>query len=68
MYGRKKFDAEIFLSAYRKHNSDVLSYFYTRKQDLLILDMDSEHKWEQLCEFLEQPIPDLPYPAKNITK
>jgi len=66
MYGRKKFDADIFLAAYRRHNDEVLSYFHTRKQDLLILDLDSDHKWEQLCEFLGLPIPEVPYPIKNV--
>lgn len=67
MYGRKKFDADIFRAAYRKHNAEVISYFHARQQDILVFDMGSDHKWEQLCGFLNYPIPNTPYPIKNAT-
>jgi hypothetical protein len=41
LYGRRDFDAAIFLARYRQHNAEVREYFKDRPGDLLIMDMDS---------------------------
>ena len=64
LYGRKDFDALVFLERYRRHNAEVREYFSGR-HDLLILNMDNGGSWEELCLFLDKPIPDCPYPCKN---
>jgi hypothetical protein len=65
IYGRKKFDAAVFLSAYRRHNADVMDYFKGRPDDLLIMDMSKKQGWKELCLFLNAAIPSQGYPMKN---
>lgn len=65
IYGRKKFDKEIFLSAYRKHNAEVIEYFKDRPNDLLIMNMNKKNEWKELCNFLDVKIPLEDYPVKN---
>lgn len=70
-YGRKNFDAEIFLARYRRHNAEVREYFKDRPEDLLTLDMShnsSEDLWRKLCRFLHKSIPDVPYPREYATR
>jgi hypothetical protein len=66
LYGQETFDAEVFLARYRKHNADVREYFKDRN-DLLIMDMDDSAGWLELCSFLGNPIPSIPYPVKYAT-
>lgn len=63
IYGRTNPDKEIFLERYRRHNQEVLSYFRGRLDDLLVLRTDSG--WNELCRFLNRPIPIIPYPRLN---
>ena len=67
LYGQKSFDADIFLSRYRRHNAEVKEYFKHRPQDLLILDMTLESKWDYLCDFLDCAVPDVEYPWNRST-
>ena len=62
LYGQKGFDAELFLSRYRRHNADVFWYFRNRPEDLLVMDMDRGAGWPELCRFLNQPVPAVEYP------
>ena len=34
---------------------------------LLVLNIIEGDGWDQLCEFLDRPIPDVPFPARNVT-
>jgi hypothetical protein len=68
LYGRKTFDAEIFLARYRKHNDEVRGYFRNRQADLLTLNVDEGERWEQLCPFLDKPIPSCDYPKEYQTR
>jgi hypothetical protein len=67
LYGRKEFDAEIFLARYRRHNAEVIEHF--RKNlpgKLLIMNMDEGAGWRELCTFLDKPIPvGVEYPRKT---
>ena len=68
MYGRKDFDAKVFLTRYRQHNAEVKEYFKDRPDDLLVMNVDDKSRsWPDLCGFLNVPVPSIPYPAKNIT-
>lgn len=69
MYGRKKFDADIFMARYRRHNAEVMAYFKHRPHDLLVMNMDTSFAgpgagWKELCGFLNQPVPESPYPTE----
>jgi hypothetical protein len=65
LYGRTDFDPETMLATYRRHNLEVKRYFARRDNDLLIMQMDLRDGWPELCHFLDQPVPDVPYPRTN---
>jgi hypothetical protein len=68
VYGTREFDAGIFLERFRRHNSDVREYFKNRPEDLLVMDMDKNAGWLELCHFLECSIPSVAYPLAFPTK
>jgi hypothetical protein len=68
LYGRKDFDALVFLERYRRHNAEVREYFKDRPDDLLIMDMDAMPGWAPLCAFVDKPLPAVPYPWFNRTR
>jgi hypothetical protein len=61
-YGRLDWDRRAFLHAYHRHIETVTEYFATRPEALLILDVVAGEGWEPLCDFLEKPVPALPFP------
>jgi hypothetical protein len=68
IYGQADFDRELFLSRYRRHNAEVREYFKSRPNDLLVMDMEIPTVgWLELCGFLRQPMPDMPYPREFVT-
>ena len=68
IYGTAKFDKELFSAAYDQHHEDVMNYFRTRRQDLLIMDVTRGDGWNKLCAFLNKKEPDLRFPFKNSRK
>jgi hypothetical protein len=46
------------------HHRRVKEYFAGRS-DLLVVDITREPRWEDLCEFLGRPVPDVPFPWAN---
>jgi hypothetical protein len=67
LYGQKEFDAQVFIERYRRHNAEVREYFKSRPDDLLVMDMDAGAGWMELCDFLNMPTPNVPYPIGNQT-
>lgn len=67
LYGRKDFDADVFLARYRRHNAEVREYFKDRAGDLLVMDIEHGAGWSELCSFLRVSIPAVPYPLENQT-
>lgn len=45
---------------YIRNNAHLISI--TDPKRLLVIDMTSDNKWEQLCNFLQVEIPDVPFP------
>jgi hypothetical protein len=68
LYGQKGFDEEIFRARYRRHNAEVMEYFKDRPLDLLIMDMEKDTGWQELCPFLNKPIPAEDYPKAFVTR
>lgn len=64
LYGRKTFDEAVFRARYQRHMWEVVSYFKNRPGDLLLMNMDDGAGWGELCDFLDRPIPAVPYPVK----
>ncbi|MDZ7755181.1 sulfotransferase family protein [Rhodohalobacter sp.] len=62
--GVLKGNEELYLKRFREHYRDVQAYFEGREQDLLVMDLIGGDKWEKLCPFLEEPIPDKASPTK----
>jgi Sulfotransferase domain/N-terminal domain of galactosyltransferase len=65
VYGRVKFDRQVMLERYRRHNAEVLDHFKDRPKDLLVMDMSKGAGWYELCGFLRRPIPESAYPREN---
>lgn len=65
LYGQRDFDRDLFLARYRRHNRDVLDYFKSRPNDLLVMPMSAGAGWPELCGFLGKPVPSIPYPHAN---
>jgi hypothetical protein len=69
LYGRTDFDAYTMLATYRRHNLEVMRYFYNMgRKRLLVMDMEQGHGWDQLCSFVGIETPDVPYPREYVTK
>ena len=59
------FDKDKFIEGYHRHYLKVLEYFKNRQDDLLILDLKEDDKFNKLCKFLKKKTPDLHYPHLN---
>ncbi len=64
LYGAPTFDRDSFEKAYDKHVKGIESYFRSRADTLLTLDVLGGEGWAQLCPFLGKPIPKLPFPHR----
>jgi hypothetical protein len=53
-----------YIEEYRRHNKEVLEYFKGR-DDFLEISWWKGDGWEKLCNFLDKPIPDLPFPHRK---
>lgn len=56
---------EVYLHRYRRHYTDVKQYFSRRSSDLLILDLEADAGWSDICRFLGHDVPDNPFPHVN---
>jgi len=55
----------IYVERYEQHNRDVLEYFKSRPDDLLLFDLPTAAGWDLLCPFLGHEIPNEPFPHAN---
>ncbi len=62
--GAPRGNERAYLDRYRRHNADVIAYF-SRRECLLTMDITAGDGWESLCDFLELPVPDQPFPHVN---
>jgi Sulfotransferase domain len=65
VYGSLHFDSERFRYVKELHEDNVRRYFGNRPDDLLILDVFHDGRWEDLCDFLDRPVPNEPFPHQN---
>lgn len=65
LYGSPVFDQERFRQAFHDHQARVRNYFAGRVDDLLVLDVTKSSGWDELCSFLDEPVPDEPFPFVN---
>ena len=57
-------DPETWVLEYRRHEAVVRAYFAQRPGDLLAF-RPADSDWGPLCEFLDRPAPDVPFPWEN---
>ena len=57
-----------YVRRYLDHITEVVRYFRDRPDDLLVMDICAGDGWEQLCRFLEQQTPNLPFPRENVRR
>jgi 3'(2'),5'-bisphosphate nucleotidase len=67
LYGCFEFDREKYVNGYTRFVNGVIDYFKDRPQDLLVIDICGGETWEKLCAFLDQPVPDIPFPLTNVS-
>ena len=67
-YGAGNFDSDLWLRAYRNHNSEVQEYFKDRPEKLLVMNVCSGDGYEKLCPFLNLPVLSEPFPRKNASE
>jgi len=67
IYGKAypKGNEDLYLEIYRKHNREVLAHFEKRPEDLLVIDLTHEKKWDRICQFLSKPVPNAVFPHEN---
>lgn len=58
-------DLDAWATEYRRHEVVVRAYFANRPDDLLVFDVAGGDGWEPLCEFLDKPVPETPFPWDN---
>jgi hypothetical protein len=61
-YGTIGFNAERLVYAYAAHVRNVLHYFAQSPDDLLIMNICAGDGWKPLCDFLDTPVPEAPFP------
>ena len=64
-HGTWFFNEEHSRKMFLKHHQLVINYFEDRKDDLLIIDIIKGEGWEKLCNFLNKPVPSVPFPHLN---
>lgn len=64
-YGTVSYDQTLFQNAYYRHIHKVQNYFIDRPQYLLMINVGGGNEWEQLCPFLEKPLPNVVFPHQN---
>lgn len=68
LYGCTVFDEAEFLAGYQKFVQSVRDHFKDRPGKLLMMDVVAGDGWEKLCPFLDQPVPETPFPKANVTR
>lgn len=67
-FGQSEFDPDVYLAAYQAYQRQVTEWFAARTGDLLQFDDVSDlapSGFERLCEFLDCPHPERPFPNCN---
>lgn len=65
VYGTHSFHRGRMRWVYETHVGNVRRYFERRPDDLLEIDICGDAGWDQLCSFLDRPMPDMAFPFLN---
>lgn len=58
-------EIERLAGEYEAYNREVREYFSERPNDLLEINIFAGDDWKKLCDFLEKPVPNKPFPHKQ---
>lgn len=61
-----KIDRVGWENQFNEHYNEAIRYFKGREKDLIVFDVTKGDGWERLCPFLNLPIPEVPFPKKNV--
>jgi 3'(2'), 5'-bisphosphate nucleotidase len=67
LYDCFEFDPDKYANGYTRFIDGALDYFKSRRKDLLVTDICGGADWEELCAFLGNPVPDVPFPLANVS-
>jgi hypothetical protein len=65
LYGCAYPSEYLYKKRYAEHFDAVLNYATDRCRDLLIFPLCQFPKWDLLCDYLDVPVPDVPFPWNN---
>lgn len=54
-----------YLNVFHAHNEDVKTYFASRPEDLLVMNLANGDGWNALSSFLNCTAPSTPFPTRN---
>jgi len=57
---------DVRLKRYENYNKRAIEHFKERTDKLLVMNIIDGDGWDKLCNFLNKPIPNKPFPHKNI--
>lgn len=61
LFGQGSPNRDSIISVYEQHNLDVQRLIPAER----LLKYEIEHGWQPLCEFLDVPVPNTPFPRSN---
>ena len=63
--GFNRFDEFEQTKLWHSHHEEVKKYFAARPRDILVMDIIQGEGWRTLCQFLNEPVPSVPFPHAN---
>lgn len=67
IFGSYTFNKNMWKKVYNDHAKKAEEFIQNHKEDVLILplELENEKKWEKICEFTGNPVPDEEYPWRG---
>lgn len=56
---------DILIDTFKNHKIDTIKFFELKNKPLLIFNPIGNDGWNELCSFLDKPVPDVEYPFRN---
>ena len=63
-YGSHVYDEPSYRATYLKHDEEVMA-LHGGRSDFMLYDLTQNQGWEPLCNFLDKPVPNAPFPMSN---
>ncbi len=64
-YGFYEINHDRWISERQQFLQRINAYFQSRPGDLLTIDIPAGEGWDELCEFLDLPVPNAEFPFRN---